>query len=95
MTAPTITGTHLRTILAHAPTPLVALGSLVDGHPDGMVAASFVGISLDPPLVGVAIQDSSTTWPRLKQNASLGISVLTENHADVVRQLLGSAAQAL
>ena len=25
---------------------------------------SFIGLSLDPPLVGVSIQDTSTTWPR-------------------------------
>ena len=89
MTSPALTGTHLRTVLAHAPTSIVALGSLVDGQPDGMIAGSFVGISLDPPLVGVAIQDTSSTWPRLRSANAVGISVLTENHAHLVRQLAG------
>lgn len=89
MTSPTLTGTHLRTVLAHAPTSIVALSSLIDGQPDGMIAGSFVGISLDPPLVGVAIQDTSSTWPRLRSADAIGISVLTEEHAQLVRQLAG------
>src|SRR5699024_3526658 len=71
----------LRPIHAQAPTPITAVAGLVDGKPTSMIVASFIGLSLDPPLVGVSIQDTSTTWPRLRQAGCIGISALAAEHA--------------
>lgn len=89
MTFPALHGAQLRTILAHVPTPVTALAAEIHGTPTGMVLGSFVGLSLDPPLVAVSIRKQSTTWPVLRDAAQLGVSVLTEDHADLVRQLAG------
>ncbi|AVH87340.1 Conserved protein of DIM6/NTAB family [Corynebacterium camporealensis] len=80
---------QLRSILAHAPTPSTAVSAVVDDQPVGMAVGSFVGLSLEPPLVGVSIQKTSSTWSLLRTANQIGISVLTENHAPVVRQLAG------
>ncbi|KQB87046.1 flavin reductase family protein [Corynebacterium lowii] len=93
MTSPALHATHLRTILAHVPTSITAVAALVEGVPAGMICGSFVGLSLEPPLVGLSIQKTSSTWPLLRRAGSLGISVLTEDHREVVRQIAGPASQ--
>ena len=42
----------------------------------GMAASSFSTVSLDPPLVSVCVQNTSTTWPRLRARATVGVSVV-------------------
>lgn len=46
------------------------------GVPVGMAASSFISVSLDPPLVAICIQQTSTSWPRLRKLDHIGLSVL-------------------
>ena len=43
----------------------------------GMAASSFSTVSLDPPLVSVCVQNTSTTWPRLRARATVGVELLS------------------
>jgi flavin reductase (DIM6/NTAB) family NADH-FMN oxidoreductase RutF len=52
-----------------------------------MPASTFVGVSLDPPLVSVCVRSESGTWPRLRRSSQLGISVLGSNHEVACRSL--------
>ncbi|MFV8315346.1 flavin reductase family protein [Mycobacterium sp. 23] len=72
--------TALRRAFGCFPSGVVAVCALLDGVPIGMAASSFTAVSLDPPLVSVCIQHSSTTWPRLRERPYLGVSVLAEGH---------------
>ena len=70
------------------PSGVLALSGLrADGTPAGMAVSAFVPVSLDPPLVQVCIQLSSTTWRELKVMPRLGLSVLAEEHGPVARSL--------
>jgi flavin reductase (DIM6/NTAB) family NADH-FMN oxidoreductase RutF len=60
---------------------------MVDGAPVGMPASTFVGVSLDPPLVSVCVRSESGTWPKLRLRSQLGISVLASNHEVACRAL--------
>ncbi|GAA2090487.1 MULTISPECIES: flavin reductase family protein [Brevibacterium] len=78
----------LRDAFSHFPQGVVLISAEVDGAPRGLVASTFtVGVSLDPPLVSVAVQHSSETWPQLRAAPVLGVSLLGSHQADVVRQL--------
>lgn len=78
----------LREVFSQFPQPVVLIGAEVDGVPQGMIASTFtVGISLDPPLVAVAAQHTSTTWPRLRPAPRLGVSLIGGGHAHLTRQL--------
>ena len=82
----------LRNAFGCIPTGVVAVGALVDGEPTCLVASSFVGVSMSPPLVAFCVQWTSQTWPRLKDLPRLGISVLGEEHNETVRRLASKAA---
>lgn len=83
----------LRRVFAAFPTGVTALAALVDGEPVGMTASSFVPVSLDPPLVSLCTALTSTTWPRLRGAARLGISVLSGSQEGASRQLASSGAE--
>ena len=57
----------------------------------GMAASAFTSVSLDPPLVSVCVQNTSTTWPRLRAAQALGVSVFADHQSQICRQLAGPA----
>lgn len=77
----------LRQAFACFPSGVTAFCGLVDGRPEGMAASSFTSVSLDPALVSVCVAKSSTTWPRLAELPSLGLSVLASDHGPIARSL--------
>jgi len=84
--------TQLRRAFGCFPSGVTALCAEVDGAPAGMAASSFTSVSLSPALVSVCIQNSSTTWPVLRQRAVLGVSVLAEGQDALCRQLASRSA---
>ncbi|MFG1925728.1 flavin reductase family protein [Cryptosporangium sp. NPDC048952] len=78
---------ELRDVYGAFPSGVVGLCALVEGVPVGMAASSFVAVSLEPPLVAVCVQKTSTTWPRLRSLPRLGVSVLGESHDLAAKRL--------
>ena len=79
--------TTLREAFGHFPTGVVAIAAVVEGVREGLAASTFVPVSLEPPLVSFCVQNTSTTWPKLKGVPTLGISVLGESHDEAARTL--------
>nr|WP_202927358.1 flavin reductase family protein [Gordonia desulfuricans] len=77
------------------PSGVVAVCSDVGGphdpQPIGMAASSFTSVSMDPPLVSVCVQNTSTTWPRLRASRALGVSVFSADQSELCRQMAGPA----
>lgn len=80
-------GTALRTAFGCVPAGVTAVCAQDDHELLGMAVSSFVSVSLEPPLVSVCMQNTSTTWPRLRARERLSLSVLAEGQHDVGRQL--------
>lgn len=78
---------QLRAAYGCFPSGVTAICALVDGVPVGMAASSFTSVSMEPPLVSVCVQDTSTTWPQLQGRPTLGISVLAETQIAACIQL--------
>lgn len=87
MSATELSPTSLREAFGHFPSGVIAIAAEVEGTLVGLAASTFVPVSLDPPLVSFCVQNSSTTWPKLKDLPSLGISVLGESHDAAARAL--------
>lgn len=78
----------MRSAFGHFPSGVVALAARVGDEEQILVVSSFtVGVSLDPPLVMFAAQHSSTTWPRLREAAAIGVSMFGSEQGDLCRQL--------
>ncbi|SDI80742.1 NADH-FMN oxidoreductase RutF, flavin reductase (DIM6/NTAB) family [Frankineae bacterium MT45] len=82
-----LSGEVLRSAFAAHPSGVTAICASIDGEPAGLVASSFTSVSLDPPLVSVCVAHTSSTWPRLRPAARLGVSVLAADHDEVARRL--------
>lgn len=59
----------------------------------GMAASAFTTVSLDPPLVSLCVQNTSRTWPRLRDAPTIGLSVFAHDQSDLCRQLAGPSAE--
>jgi len=90
---PYVNDTHptpevLRRIFGTFPSGVVALcGTTTAGETVGMAISALIPVSLAPPLIGVAIQNSSRTWAVLRDLPSLGVSVLAADQQLEARQL--------
>lgn len=84
--------TALRTAFGMFPSGVVAVAAMVDDQPVGLAASSFTSVSLDPPLVSFSVARSSKTWPTLRRSRNLGVTVLSDQHSGVCRQLAGPVA---
>jgi flavin reductase (DIM6/NTAB) family NADH-FMN oxidoreductase RutF len=82
-----MTPSTLREAFGHFPSGVIAIAAEVDGILVGLAASTFVPVSLDPPLVSFCVQNTSETWPKLKDLPRLGISVLGESHDEAARAL--------
>lgn len=81
----------LRQAFSRVPTSIAVAAAHVGGRAVGMAIGSFTTISLDPGIVQFSVQTTSNTWPLLLESPQIGISVLAEQHRDVVRQFSGPA----
>lgn len=87
MSSTDLSPASLREAFGHFPTGVIAIAAEVDGVRVGLAASTFVPVSLDPPLVSFCVQNTSETWPKLKDLPALGISVLGEAHDAAAKTL--------
>jgi flavin reductase (DIM6/NTAB) family NADH-FMN oxidoreductase RutF len=80
--SPCVDKAELRQVFGCFPSGVIAVCAIVDGVPVGMAASSFTAVSVAPALVSICVQNTSTTWPRLRMRPRLGVSVLAECHSE-------------
>ena len=55
-----------------------------DGKPRGLAVNSYNSVSLDPPLVLVCVQKTSSTYPALFRSTHMGINIMSRNQRDTI-----------
>ncbi|MBB2914019.1 flavin reductase (DIM6/NTAB) family NADH-FMN oxidoreductase RutF [Streptosporangium becharense] len=80
--------TFRRALAVHA-AGVVVVTAQVGGVPAGLTATSFSSVSLTPPLVSFYVNQSSTTWPRLRQAGHFAVNILASDQADVAARFAG------
>lgn len=77
----------LRRLFGSYPTGVAAICALRNDVPAGIVATSFIPVSLDPALVSICVQHTSTTWPQLSRESHVGVSIMASTQAAICRQI--------
>jgi flavin reductase (DIM6/NTAB) family NADH-FMN oxidoreductase RutF len=76
---------QLRTVMADVATP-VAVVTAYDEGPRGSTVSAFTSLSMDPPMVLVALSRSSDTLAAIRASGRFGLNVLASEQHDVARQ---------
>lgn len=80
-----------RRVMGQFPTGVTVVAAESEGRPVGLAIGSFFSISIDPPLVGFCVGNSSYSWPLIEAAGSFGISVLAEDQHETSNQFAGKA----
>jgi flavin reductase (DIM6/NTAB) family NADH-FMN oxidoreductase RutF len=83
---------HFRAVLGHFATGVTVITAIDAGEPVGFTCQSFSSLSLDPPLVTVAPQRTSTTWPRIRSAGRFCANILVEGQDELGRQFARTGA---
>ncbi|GAA3513117.1 flavin reductase (DIM6/NTAB) family NADH-FMN oxidoreductase RutF [Streptosporangium album] len=74
---------RFRQALAVHAAGVVVITAQTDGVPVGLTATSFSSVSLAPPLVSFYVDQSSTTWPWLRQADHFAVNVLSSDQSEL------------
>ena len=81
--------TTYREALASFPTGVTVVTTQVGDRTHGMTANAFLSLSMEPPLVGVAIAKTARMHGYLQQASTYGISILADDQEAVARHFAG------
>ena len=82
---------NFRRVLGQLPTGVVVIAGGEPDCPSGMVCGSFMSVSLVPPLVAVAPQKSSTSWPKIEAAGMFCANVLRAGQEQLAQRFATSA----
>ena len=70
----------MRQVLGHFASGVVVVTGVDAGGPLGFTCQSFSSLSLEPPLVSLAVARTSSSWPRLRSMGAFCVNVLADDH---------------
>ncbi|MDO5511384.1 flavin reductase family protein [Corynebacterium sp.] len=87
VTDPSVTGEQLRAAVGTFPSGVTVVTTLgADGTDVGLTVSAFSSLSLEPAMVVLAVDNTSSSLPWLTVGAPLGISVLAEGQGPIAHQ---------
>ena len=87
-----VTPTALRNGFRSWPTGVAVIAGFEGGLPIGMTCNSLTSVSLEPPLIGVCVANSSATWPQIRSSGRFCVSVLAHDQEQAGRDFAGQDA---
>lgn len=85
---------RFRTVLGHFASGVAVVTGTVGGQPAGFACQSFFSVSLQPPLVAIAVSRQSSSWPGIERSGGFCVNVLTEEQEALCRVFGRSGAGA-
>lgn len=77
--------TDYRRVMGRIATSVAIISGMNGALPVGVSVGSFTSVSLDPPLVGFFIAETSSTWPVIEPTGGFCASILSADHEEVSR----------
>jgi len=78
--------------MGHFTTGVVIVAAVDDGEPVGFTAQTFTPLSIDPPLISVCPQKTSSSWPRIERAGAFCVNILTLDQRDLCQSFAVSGA---
>jgi flavin reductase (DIM6/NTAB) family NADH-FMN oxidoreductase RutF len=72
-----------REVMASVPAPVSVVTTFVDGRPHGTTVSSFASLSLDPPMVLIALDLGSGLLRLLRRTNRFAVNVLSSDQRDI------------
>lgn len=72
-----------RKVLGHFPTGVTVVTTVEEGAPVGLAVGSFFSVSLEPPLVGFCVANTSSTWPHIAATGHFCVNVLADDQSEL------------
>ncbi|WP_180897385.1 flavin reductase family protein [Martelella soudanensis] len=79
-----------KALMAGVPAPVTVVSTLHRGQPKGTTVSSLASLSLEPPLVSIALMESSNLLRHLRDNGRFAINLLAYNQASLAMQFASS-----
>jgi 3-hydroxy-9,10-secoandrosta-1,3,5(10)-triene-9,17-dione monooxygenase reductase component len=76
-----------RDVLGRFASGITVVAALDGTEPVGFACQSFASLSLDPPLVMLAVGKTSTSWPRIERAGRFCVNILAEDQKEVCAAL--------
>lgn len=80
-----------RRVLGHFPTGVTVVATHHDGRTAGLAIGSFFSVSLDPPLVGFCVGNSSNSWKVIEEAGHFVVNVLSAEQGELSGVFAGKA----
>jgi flavin reductase (DIM6/NTAB) family NADH-FMN oxidoreductase RutF len=74
---------HFRTMMSAVCAPVTVVTTTVEGQPRGATVSSFASLSLQPPLVSIALDQCSALLAQIEARGSFGVNLLGHAQADL------------
>jgi flavin reductase (DIM6/NTAB) family NADH-FMN oxidoreductase RutF len=72
-----------RETMASVCTPVTVVTTCEDGHPHGTTVSAFASLSIDPPLVSIALDGASDLLALARRSGRVGVNVLAHDQHDL------------
>jgi len=73
-------------VMASVVSPVTVVTAMIGDRPHGTTVSAFCSLSLDPPMVVVALDRRSDLRQGIEAGTPVGINVLGSDHSDLARQ---------
>ncbi|TVZ07040.1 flavin reductase [Trebonia kvetii] len=78
-----VDATVFRDTLARVPTPVTVVTSHIDRKPHGTTVSAFTSLSLDPPMILVSLDQTSSLLKIITESGRFGVNVLASGQASL------------
>jgi 3-hydroxy-9,10-secoandrosta-1,3,5(10)-triene-9,17-dione monooxygenase reductase component len=90
---PEISSEVYKNTLGHFASGVTIVSGIYKGKVHGFTCQSFSALSMDPPLVMLAVSKASVSWPPISKSRRMSISILAEDQGNLARQFAVSGVE--
>ncbi len=88
-----LTSDEFRNVIGHFASGVTVITTTVDGKPYGTTASAVTSLSLEPPMVLIAMNQSSETGQAIATQGTFAINILGEDHGEIAVQFARKGAE--